>query len=64
MKFGYSGMSHYVDWYMYRRGYTSWNVRPEDEGASVLRNVGNYSPGDKFDISEDLSLQQPHLENS
>jgi len=50
--------------YMYRRSYTSWNVRPEDEGASVLRNVGNYSPVDELDISEDLSLQQPHLEDS
>jgi len=49
---------------MYRRGYTSWNIRPGGEGASVLRNVGNYSLVDKLDISEDLSLQQPHLENS
>jgi hypothetical protein len=50
--------------FMYRRSYNSWNVRPEDEGASVLRNVGNYSPVDELDISEDLSLQQPHLEDS
>jgi len=64
MKFGYSGILRCVDWYMCRRGYTSWNIRPEDEGASVLRNVGNYSPVDKLDISEDLSLQQPHLEKS
>jgi len=30
----------------------------------ILRNVGNYSPVDELDISEDLSLQQPHLEDS
>jgi hypothetical protein len=64
MKFGYSGILRYVDWYMYRRGYTSWNVRPEDEGASVLRNVGNYSPVNKLEISEDLGIQQLHFENS
>jgi hypothetical protein len=50
--------------YMYRRSYTSWSVCPEDEGASVLWNVGNYSPVDELDISENLSLQQTHLEDS
>jgi hypothetical protein len=64
MKFGYSGILRHVDSYMYRRGYTSWNVRHEDEGPSILRNVIKYSPFDKLDISEDLSLQHPHLENS
>lgn len=64
MKFVSSGILHHVNWYMYRRGYSSWNGDPKDEDASVLRNVGNCSPVDKRDISEDLNLQQPHLENS